>query len=76
MWVGACVWVRACVYLRVWARTCGYVGVGACLGACVRVRVSFMYVNVFLFWRACVLVWVLVWVRVYGFVCECAGVCV
>ena len=35
--VGWCVWVRVwCVfvYVRVWARVCGCVGVGVCLGAC------------------------------------------
>ena len=46
---GLCVDARVvgvCVCGRVWARVCGCVGVGGCLGACVTVRVSFRCVRV------------------------------
>ena len=78
---GACV----SVFMRVCVPVCGsvclrwlvFVGVGAHLGACVWVRVSFMCVYVCVFRRACVRVWVVVLVRVYGFVgvCVLAGAC-
>ena len=49
------------VCVRVWTRVCGCVGVGACLGACAWVRVSFMCVSV------CV--------RILARVCACVGAC-
>ena len=58
----------------VWARVCRCVGVGANLGAYVRVRVSFMCVYVCVFWRARVCVRVCVFWRVWVDVCVC--VCV
>ena len=47
----ACV-VRVGMCVCVCASVCEYVDVGACLGACVWMRESFMCVYVFVFWRA------------------------
>ena len=56
--VYACV-VRVCVCERVWTRVYGCVGLGACLGACVWVRVCLCcQVRVFGFACECVCGWV------------------